>query len=117
MQFTANRKVVIAALGHVAAFEKGETKALPEALHQQAINQGLEPVDGEVTMPEKTDDGARTESIKEAMRVIAARNDSADFDAGGVPKEAAITAAGGGKCVDKRERVALWGEVSTTLNG
>lgn len=116
MKFTSSRKILIAAMGHAVWFEKGDTHFLPPALHQVALEQGLEalPDDGE-TAPVRapaTDDTARVEAIKAAMRAIAEKNNPDDFDAGGTPKVRAIeNLTGGMKPTDAKERAALWAEV------
>lgn len=114
MQFTSPRKVVLAALGHVVAFEKGETHNLPVALHQVALEQGLEPAEA-VVREQKPDDSARIEAIKAAMLQIAERNSRDDFDAGGIPKVRAIEALAGHKPASNDERLALWGEVTRNV--
>lgn len=122
MKFTSPRNLVLAAYGHVVTFTKGDTLFVPPALHQAALEQGLEPVpaDGE-RAPEqapKSDDSTRLDAIKNAMRAIATRNDAGDFDAGGVPKVKAIRAiTGGHEPVDAKERTALWAEVINSTEG
>ncbi len=116
MLFTSPRKVVLAALGHVVAFEKGQTLNLPVALHQIALEQGLEPAE-DIVREAKPDDSARVEAIKAAMQQIAERNSRDDFDAGGIPKVRAIEALAGHKPASNDERLALWGEVTRSIEG
>lgn len=116
MKFTSPRKVVLAAMGHVVAFEKGDTHNLPVALHQVALEQGLEPAEA-ITREQKPDDSERIEAIKAAMRQIAERNARDDFDAGGIPKVRAIEALADAKPVSNDERLALWGEVTRSIGG
>jgi len=110
MQFTSPRKVTLAALGHVVSFDKGEKKFVPAALHQIALEHGLEP-DGDVKREAQADDTERVKGVLEAMRAIATRNKRGDFDAGGVPTVKAIELYGGHKPKDSDERLALWAEV------
>ena len=114
MQFTSPRKVVLAALGHVVAFEKGETHNLPVALHQVALEQGLEPAEA-LAREQKPDDSVRIEAIKAAMLQIAERNARDDFDAGGIPKVRAIEALADAKPANNDERLALWAEVTRNV--
>ena len=116
MEFTSPRQLVLSAMGHTVAFGKGETHNLPPALHQLALEQGLEPAEP-LAREAKPDDSARTEAIKEAMRAIAAGNKRGDFDAGGIPKAVAIKALAGAEPASNDERLALWGEVSRTNEG
>ena len=116
MQFTSPRKVILSAMGHVVAFEKGQTLNLPVALHQVALEQGLEPAEA-ITREQKPDDSERIEAIKAAMRQIAERNARDDFDAGGIPKVRAIEALANAKPVSNDERLALWGEVTRSIGG
>lgn len=122
MKFTSSRNLVLAAYGHVVTFAKGDTLFVPPALHQAALEQGLEPVlaDGEQAPEQapKMDDSARIEAVKDAMRAIASRNDAGDFDAGGVPKAKAIRAiTGGHEPVDAKERTTLWAQVINSIEG
>ena len=114
MQFTSPRKVILSAMGHVVAFEKGQTLNLPVALHQVALEQGLEPADA-IAREQKPDDSERIEAIKTAMQQIAVRNARDDFDAGGIPKVRAIEALANAKPVSNDERLALWGEVTRSI--
>ena len=122
MKFTSPRKILVAAMGHAVWFDKGATHFLPPALHQAALEQGLEavPEDGEAA-PERAaspDDSARVEAIKAAMRAIAEKNSADDFDAGGTPKVRAIeNLTGGLKPADAKERAALWAEVVRSVEG
>lgn len=116
MQFTSHRKLMLAGYGHALPFEKGETRFVPPILRQEAMAQGLDPVlaDGE-DAPTKTveaDDSVRIDAIKGAMKAIAERNTSGDFDAAGCPKTTAIeNVSGGFKPANGKERLALWAEV------
>lgn len=110
MQFTSPRRVTLAHLGHVVAFDKGQTINLPEALHQIALEQGLEPAE-EIAREAKTDDSERHAALKAAMAAIAKQNKSTDFDAGGIPKKNAVESlAGTHKLKDNDERLKLWAE-------
>ncbi len=118
MKFTSSRKLVLAALGHVITFDKGDTLHVPPALHSLALEQGLEPADGAgvAQAPAKPDDAARAEAIKIAMKLIAERNNADDFTAGGIPKIRAIEAlTDGAKPLDAKEHQALWGEVTASV--
>lgn len=120
MKFTSSRKITLTGLGHVISFEKGECLFVPPALHQEALAQGLEP-DGDVTGMRpvaRPDDATRIEAVKEAMKLIAERNDPGDFDAAGTPKVRAIeNLTGGAKPADGKERLALWAEVANAVEG
>ena len=118
MEFTSHRKLTLAALGHVVVFEKGATHYVPPALRQLALEQGLEPANGAALErgPAKQEDGARLETIKTAMKLIAERNNPDDFTAGGLPKVRAIEAlADGAKPADAKEHQALWAEVAASV--
>lgn len=120
MKFSSTRKLVLAAFGHVITFEKNDTQFVPRALHQLALEQGLDPVpEGDEDTPERVvapDDSARVEAIKTAMQLIAERNRSDDFTAGGIPKIKAIEAlTDGQKPIDAREHQALWAEVVASV--
>ena len=120
MKFSSTRKLVLAAFGHVVTFGKNDTQFVPPALHQIALEQGLDPVpEGDEDTPERVvapDDSARVEAIKAAMQLIAERNRSDDFTAGGIPKIKAIEAlTDGQKPVDAREHQALWAEVVASV--
>ena len=106
MKFTSPRKVVLAAMGHVVAFEKGDTHNLPVALHQVALEQGLEPAEA-ITREQKPDDSERIEAIKTAMQQIAVRNARDDFDAGGIPKVRAIEALASQSAAEAGQTAAL----------
>lgn len=110
MKFTSPRNVVLAAMGHLVAFKKGETHNLPVALHQIALEQGLEPAEA-IVRETKPDDSVRTDAIKAAMRQIATQNKRDDFDAGGIPRARAVEALANVKIANNDERMALWGEV------
>lgn len=116
MEFTANRKILLAGFGHALAFEKGETKFVPPVLRQMAMAEGLDPVvaEGEdvPTKPSIPDEEARRDAVRAGMKAVAERNRTNDFDASGTPKVAAIEAASGGaKPSDNKERLALWAQV------
>ena len=120
MKFTSTRKLTLSGMGHVIKFDKGDVLFVPTALHQKALAEGLEPQVGEgesALKPAQTvDDSLRIEAIKDAMRQIAERNSSDDFDAAGTPKLRAIeTLTGGPKPVDGKERQALWAEVVASV--
>lgn len=118
MEFTSPRKVTLAGAGHVIPFNKGDTKFVPPALRAQAVEQGLEPVEaGAVDTGVPTADeaeAARIAAIKAAMVKIKERNDSKEFDAGGVPTKKAIAAAtpGSEQVKDNDERLEIWGQVT-----
>ena len=127
MKFTSSRKLILAALGHVITFDKGDTLFVPPSLHQQALEQGLEPMpeDGEdvAEAVAKPDDASRVEAIKVAMKLIAERN-NADattalenaIRAGGIPKIRAIESlTDGAKPTDAKEHQALWAEVAASI--
>lgn len=113
MKFTSPRKIVLAAFGHVVAFEKGDTKFLPKSLHAKAVEEGLEPEDtAEVAAAVNTvDDADRIAKIKEAMAVILENNDSKDFTAGGAPKVKVVEDLSGVKLKNAEEGLKLWAEV------
>lgn len=113
MKFTSPRKIVLAAFGHVVAFEKGDTKFLPKPLHAKALEEGLEPEDtAEVVSATNTvDDTDRIAKIKEAMAVILENNDSKDFTAGGAPKVKVVEDLAGVKLKNAEEGLKLWAEV------
>ncbi len=120
MKFTSSRKLVLEGFGHVLVFGKGDTLFVPPALHQRAVEQGLEPVllEGEEApkAPKTPDDAARITAIKDAMRAIAERNSADDFTAGGLPKVRAIEALTGGvRPADTKEHQALWAEVVASV--
>ena len=120
MKFTSSRKLILAALGHVITFDKGDTLFVPPSLHQQALEQGLEPMpeDGEdvAEAVAKPDDASRVEAIKVAMKLIAERNNADDFTAGGIPKIRAIESlTDGAKPLDAKEHQALWAEVAASI--
>lgn len=113
MKFTSPRKIVLAAFGHVVAFEKGDTKFLPKPLHAKAMEEGLEPeAEAEVAVAVNTvDDADRIAKIKEAMAVILENNDSKDFTAGGAPKVKVVEDLSGVKLKNAEEGLKLWAEV------
>lgn len=114
MKFTSPRKIVLAAFGHVVAFEKGDTKFLPKPLHAKALEEGLEPEDSgaEAAVAVSTvDDADRIAKIKEAMAVIMENNDSKDFTAGGAPKVKVVEDLAGVKLKNAEEGLKLWTEV------
>lgn len=114
MKFTSPRKIVLAAFGHVVAFEKGDTKFLPKPLHAKALEEGLEPEDADaevVTAVSTVDDADRIAKIKEAMTVILENNDSKDFTAGGAPKVKVVEDLAGVKLKNAEEGLKLWAEV------
>lgn len=118
MKFTSSRKLVLAGMGHVVTFQKGDTLFVPPILHQEALAQGLEPEDGslELRASKAPDDSSRVEAITTAMKMIAERNSADDFDAAGIPKVRAIEALTGGvKPADNKERLALWAEVLASV--
>ena len=120
MKFKSSRTVVLSGMGHHLVFTKGQTLFVPPVLHTHAMTEGLEAVpDQGETAPEAAqpvDDTARIEAIKQAMRQIAERNNSDDFDGSGTPKVRAIeNLTGGVKPVDNKERQALWGEVVASV--
>lgn len=120
MQFKSLRKQTLAGYGHVIAFDKGEVKFVPGQLHAAALDMGLEPelADGEqapdvAVVGVAKQEEERIAKIKEALAAIRAKNDRADFTAGGVPTAKAIEALSGAKPANSTETVKLWGEVST----
>jgi hypothetical protein len=117
MKFVSPRKMVLAHLGHVLTFEKNVPQFVPPALHKKALDEGLEAEpEGDEVAPEKSpavvNDTVRLETLKDAMRAIATRNDPDDFTAGGAPKVRAIEALTDGmKPANAAELHALWAEV------
>lgn len=115
MKFKSNRKVTLAAMGHVVHFEPGDTKPVPKALEQEAVDQGLEAIveKGE-SAPAATsagDDSVRIGKIKAAMLELLRKNHPNDFTAGGVPKVKVLQAMSQEKTRSNDELLKLWAEV------
>ena len=113
MLFKSTRKLTLAHLGHVIVFAKGDTKFVPPALHQEAVEQGLDAVDGDVTSSKQVvNDQLRVNALKDAMAEILKTNKRDHFDAGGVPRMVVVQEMANATLKDNDERLALWAEVS-----
>ncbi len=130
--FVSNRDIVLHSIqGHSIAFEKGIPTHVPRALHSEAMEKGILPVDdkgeslpaGTVPDPKPIpvitlspeDPADRVEAIKAACEAIYARNSSTDFNAGGAPTSKAVTAALGWK-VEAKEIAPIWQEIKIAAN-
>jgi hypothetical protein len=106
------------------AFKAGEPTALPRSMHEEAINKGILPVEGEkasaaatqkiagadnttkVVMPPDSLE-VREDAILEGIKAIVKRNVATDFTANGTPSATSLTAALGWK-VDGKEVRKVW---------
>ena len=124
--FVSHRDVTVTSLqGYSIFFEKGVPTHAPRAIHSEVMEKGVMPCDEQgnpldepaaaaVVAPEQPrvmvapEDGhEREEAILEAIKTIVKRNNSKDFNAGGVPSAGSLTAALGWK-VDTTEVRAIW---------
>lgn len=113
MKFILNRdRVVASALGHSVSFKKGEATHVPPEMYAEVIAAGATPeeeiTEDIVPKPDHpTDPAEREAALFEAFEALALRNDSADFTAGGVPRDGVLEKAVGFK-VSAKEREAAW---------
>jgi len=113
MKFVLNRdRVVVSTMGHSVSFKRGVPTHVPSDMHAEVIGAGAVPEDDlpEDSTPKAdhpTDPAEREAAIFEAFEALVLRNDSADFTAGGSPKESVVNAAVGFK-VPAKEREAAW---------
>jgi len=120
-EFVLNRTYVMPGKGHMIRFEKGQPTWVPPELVKEAAAIGAEPLDGPVDIlgPEEVDGlvlsaGERLEKISEFIKIVVARNESADFDASGKPSMGCMT-----RCADfavtKKERDTAWAAYRETV--
>lgn len=103
--------------GHSIQFAAGVPTFVPPSVVADAIAIGAEAADGEAydVTPQPppaanngpSDAAKREQDIMAAINTITVRNDRDEFNAGGVPKPAAVAAVVGYK-VDKREVTEVW---------
>ncbi len=99
--FVLNRNhTLISKTGLAVRFEKGVARPVQLILVPEVVGIGAERVDGEQgegfeeekRLPEEPQGHEREELIKAAIEDLVERNNSKDFNAGGVPKPVAIKA-------------------------
>lgn len=128
MQFVSNRDIVVVGPGHAIEFKKGEPTDVPRIMHKACLEKGVIPVEdpaGNAGSVADADDKPRlllrpedgeemNDKILEALIAIVQRNDTRDFDAGGMPTAASVTAITGWK-VDRKDVRKVWEEFRAEL--
>jgi hypothetical protein len=113
MKFILNRdRTVASTLGHAIAFKKGVPTHVPPEMYSDVIAAGAVPEEEltEKDIPKAdhpTDPTEREAALFEAFEALVLRNDSADFTAGGIPRDNVLERAVGFK-VSSKEREAAW---------
>jgi hypothetical protein len=120
--FVMQRDRVVSTLsGHVIRFVKGAPVHVPPAAIRECMSMGAVPVDGEVDIPDATEEKTvtidgdalsfedRKKAIFDAFTFLKGRNARGDFGADGRPHPKAISQKVG-FTVDSKERNALWSE-------
>lgn len=123
--FVAARDMMLrSTLGYVLTIKKGEPTHIPKVLHTLALEKGLTPCDKDgrpleleeaqkVVPPEPVrlkapeDAEERKAAILAVIKDMVARNSSADFGGGGLPKTDAVRLALGWH-VDSKEIAQIW---------
>lgn len=102
--------------GHSVIFHPDTPTFVPTSIVADAVAIGAETVEGDVDVtplpPPAANTGPADATLREndllaAINTVIARNDRDEFNAGGVPKPAAVAAIVGYK-VDKREVTEVW---------
>ena len=116
--YVANRDVIVPTdYGHMLSFKKGKAVYVPPLVREEVLKYGVLPVEGEIPVPEEVEQPPepigeeRNRRIREAIKIVVERNDSGDFTAGGVPKEAVIIKEAGFR-VARREINAQYLEMN-----
>lgn len=122
MLYVLNRSRELAGFGHVVVFKKDEPVFVPALLREAAEDIGAESVSGDTVKgdtPAKKTAEERKAQVFATFETIATKNDIADFDGSGVPRQAAITREAGDMkpALTTAEREALWGEFANRIVG
>ena len=113
MKFILNRnRAVVSAFGHTVSFVKGQPTHVPPEMYAEVIAAGAVPetelTEQELPKPDyPTDPGERELLLFAAFESLVLRNDSADFTAGGMPRDSVLEKAVGFK-VSAKERETAW---------
>jgi hypothetical protein len=121
--YVANRNVTVNTdYGYTIVFKKDEPVYVPPMAREDAVAQGVLPVNGVMPMHEEPEPKvepigpARNRAILEAVKVIVDRNSNDEFTAGGVPKEAVVQKEAGFR-VHRREINAAFIELTAKNKG
>lgn len=105
---------LVSTYGHCVRFEKGKPTTVPAVLHGECLGIGAEFTDGKDAVVEEpagpqepTDPAERKAALVAAIGRIVERNASADFTAGGMPKESALEREFGWR-VNYQEIKGVW---------
>ena len=95
--YVANRDVMVPTdYGYMIGFKKDVPMYVPPLAREACLAKGIMPVDGEIPIvkeeekPQEPIGPERKRQIKAGIKVLMEKNDTNDFTAGGVPKEAAL---------------------------
>lgn len=129
--FISHREINIGSTtGRSILFEKGVPTHVPREMHGEVMEKGCLPCDtegkivddiAEVSVPQvgkillaPEDPAEREEKIVEVIHALVERNARGDFSGGGVPHDAAVTAALGWK-VDAVEIRKIWTRIKPEI--
>jgi hypothetical protein len=130
--FVSSRDVNVGSThGYSIFFPKGVPTHVPRIMHSEVMEKGILPCDAKgntldapavaameppalkiMVAPEDAEE--RTDQIRDALKALAAKGDSKDFTAGGIPSASATTAVLGWR-VDAKEIRPVWAELKPEI--